>query len=98
MGWGDCGKDSRGRPIGYVFEATCDHKGCTKEIHRGLAYVCGRMHGEDEVSCEKYFCDDHKPGCVIWDDDIYMVCGECVDHLKGCRFKENDDGEIIVEL
>lgn len=46
MGWGDCGADTEGRPIGYVFEATCDHQGCSEAIDRGLSYVCGRhMHG-----------------------------------------------------
>lgn len=50
MGWGDCGKDSKGRPIGYVFSATCDHPDCLKEIDRGLSFVCGDMHGEDEYS------------------------------------------------
>jgi len=25
MGWGDCGDDNDGRPIGYNFPAACDH-------------------------------------------------------------------------
>lgn len=59
MGRSNCGTDSKGCPIGYAFEATCDHPGCTKEIDRGLGYACGGMHGEDEYSCEGYFCDEH---------------------------------------
>lgn len=88
MGWGNCGEDSQGRPIGYCHPATCDHPGCDKEIDRGLAYVCGDMHGEDEFSCEKYFCDAHRI-CVEIDyptpssDTICTsVCQECVKLLK----------------
>lgn len=59
MGWGNFGKDSRGRNIGYVFPAKCDHKGCKERIHRGLSYACGGMHGENERDCEGYFCGKH---------------------------------------
>lgn len=58
MGWGDCGTDSKGRPIGYVHEATCDFPCCEAKIDRGLAYACGGMHGENE-GCEGYFCPAH---------------------------------------
>jgi len=59
MGWGDCGTDSKGRPIGYLFEATCDYPGCGKKIDRGLSYACGNMHGETTYGCEQYFCREH---------------------------------------
>jgi len=59
MGWGHGGTDSRGREIGYSISATCDHPGCTEEIHRGLEYACGGIHGEDVNSCEGYFCYQH---------------------------------------
>ncbi len=59
MGWGDCGTDSKGRPIGYVHEATCDHPGCEEQIDRGLAHACGGMHGTSEGDCEGYFCGKH---------------------------------------
>ena len=59
MGWADCGTDDLGRPIGYAFEAVCDHEGCDKEIHRGLAYVCGGMHSGGEHGCGMYFCYSH---------------------------------------
>lgn len=60
MGWANCGYDSQGRPIGYAHEANCDHPECEERIDRGLSYVCGSMHGDDEVSCEKYFCRKHR--------------------------------------
>jgi hypothetical protein len=79
MGWSDCGEDSKGRPIGYAFEATCDHPGCTKEIDRGLAYACGGMHGEGDNYCEGYFCAEH---LVFVDVPLYadrggFVCPAC---------------------
>lgn len=93
MGWSDCGTDSEGRPIGYAFEAICDHPECKKEIDRGLSYACGGMHGEVGVSngqggdfyptCEKYFCEDH----LLWleaDFDGVVTCkGVCAACYKG---------------
>ena len=60
MGWANCGEDSQGRPIGYAHEATCDHPGCKRRIDQSISYACGRIHGEDETSCEKYFCEWHR--------------------------------------
>lgn len=62
MGWADCGTDSEGRQIGYMWPATCDQPGCDVKIDRGLAYVCGGMHGHDDPpgSCEKYYCSEHQ--------------------------------------
>lgn len=79
MGWGDCGTDSEGRPIGYVFEAICDEPGCDEQIDRGLSYACGDMHGEDEYSCEKYFCEKHQYIVDIKDNPIRClgVCKIC---------------------
>ena len=54
-----CGTDSKGRSIGYAHEATCDYPGCDKKIDRGLAYTCGGMHGEFDIYCESYFCENH---------------------------------------
>lgn len=78
MAWGNCGTDSKGRPIGYNFPATCDHPDCLESIHRGLSYVCGDMHGEDEYSCEKYFCEKHKNNIIKTSDGtLQLVCDEC---------------------
>jgi hypothetical protein len=36
------------------------------------------MHGEDDVSCEKYFCGEHLSGTVKNDRDRYVsVCADC---------------------
>lgn len=85
MGWGHCGEDSKGRPIGYVHQALCDHPDCTKKIHRGLDYACGGMHGEDEVSCERYFCHRHLSGWVKQPFAGGMVVSVCADCEKAWR-------------
>ena len=80
MGWANCGTDSQGRLIGYTHEAICDYPGCKKEIDRGLSYACGDMHGEDEISCERYFCEEHKRDLVRqpWTGGRRVsVCNEC---------------------
>lgn len=76
MGWANCGTDREGRPIGYAHEAVCDHDGCTKEIDRGLDFACGGMHGEDEYSCEKYFCWDHRSYIDV-ETTMGPVCADC---------------------
>lgn len=84
MGWGDCGTDSGGRPIGYIFDAICDEPGCEIEITRGLAFSCGNMHGENGYDCEKYFCGNHLFSVELKEKDRYTekhictgVCNEC---------------------
>lgn len=97
MGWADCGTDSKGRNIGYAYEATCDHEGCSERIDRGLSYVCGDMHGEDEVSCEKYFCEEHRNGFIEYDNKTLRVCCECEKALLDTgEWKETEDGELVL--
>ncbi len=81
MGWGNCGTDSEGRPIGYVFPAVCDHPDCKTKIDRGLGYVCGRMHGDGEYSCERYFCENHKVPICTPEDEHMSVCDACAELL-----------------
>lgn len=87
MGWADCGTDSKGRPIGYAHEATCDESGCEKKIDRGLSFACGGMHG-DGPGCEGYFCAEHLYYPNITDEFredqgvLGAVCGRCSDELE----------------
>jgi hypothetical protein len=78
MGWANCGTDSRGRAIGYGAQGQCDHRWgaeiCRAKIDRGLAYACGGMHGEDERSCEGYFCPKH---LFFAPDGGSSVCRRC---------------------
>ena len=82
MGWGNCGEDSKGRPIGYRHRAVCDFPGCGKKIHRGLAYACGGAHGDDEYSCEGYFCDSHRVTTEIQDGTV--MDGKCIAVCEKC--------------
>ena len=59
MGWGGPFTLNDGRKVGYNVRATCDFGGCKTLIDHGLAYLCGRMHGEDEDGCTYYFCATH---------------------------------------
>lgn len=84
MGWARCGKDSKGRNIGYAYVATCDHRGCKTKIDRGLSYACGGMHGENGHDCEKYFCEIHTyyiedPFDQIDSQCSARVCDQCRD-------------------
>lgn len=99
MGWGSCGEDSLGCPIGYMHDAKCDHPGCGKEINRGLAYACGGMHGKTEFGCEKYFCEDHREN-YVYDrvcDTYARVCDECAKELieSGEMIMDDEEGVIV---
>lgn len=78
MSWSHCGTDKQSRLIGYAHEAVCDHEGCSKVIDRGLSYACGGMHGQDEHSCDKYFCEEHLEWTVQLDDHYIDVCQDCM--------------------
>lgn len=79
MGW-SYGVLSDGREVGYAVPATCEARGCDEKINRGLAYLCGSMHGQDDgLGCGHYFCDEHllvgtaagnsmcEPCCDVWE-------------------------------
>lgn len=97
MGWASCGTDSEGRPIGYGYEGTCDHDGCEEEIDRGLSYVCGEMHGEDEYSCEKYFCNKHHLNCIKVDNAYYNLCDPCFELIEKDYNIDDETDEITLK-
>lgn len=96
MGWANCGSDSKGRPIGYAHEATCDFPGCNNKIDRGLAYACGGMHGNSDGSCENYFCPEHLEIVEDIDGETKQLCFECAKYHYENQF--NLAMEIIAEL
>ena len=59
MGWSIGYDHGLKRDVGYGVPCICEYPGCNEEINRGLGYVCGDMHGEDEDSCALYFCEKH---------------------------------------
>ena len=79
MGWGNCGTDSSGRPIGYAVEATCDAENCNRRIDRGLSYVCGSMHGGWTHGCGRYFCASHLLSGFDAGDHFEQLCAECAE-------------------
>lgn len=97
MGWGNCGTDSKGRPIGYSHSATCDHPVCNAEIDRGLSYACGGMHGETEYGCEGYFCTQHLTITEIADGECISVCADCLKTLVKEGILAPDEMEAYAE-
>ena len=93
MAWGNCGTDSKGRPIGYLHPATCDHPGCEAKIDRGLSYACGGMHGETEYGCEGYFCGQHLSSTETVEGICIAVCDACLRTLvkEKCLCKKELD-------
>ncbi len=97
MGWANCGLNSRGRSIGYIFQGKCDHKGCKERISRGLANACGGMHGTSILggddcldglqSCEGYFCGSHLRWANLEHEDgadvaSPQLCFACASQLE----------------
>lgn len=80
MGWAGPSPNQDGRMVGYGQPAVCDEPGCSAEIDRGLAYVCGGMHdSQPPDGCGRYFCYAHLslgsgaqkcPTCLAWADYI----------------------------
>ncbi len=101
MGWANCGKDSRGRKIGYAILARCDEPGCHRRIDRGLSYACGGVHGTGE-GCEGYFCGKHLR-CVLVEEDHPMMCKKCATEIEteekehGGEEESEDQSEVATE-
>jgi len=50
-------------PAGYGVEDVCHEEGCTEEIDRGVAYLCGDQPGRpSERGCGRWFCSGHLYG------------------------------------
>jgi hypothetical protein len=93
MGWG-YGELESGKKAGYNVSATCEEPGCVTKIYRGLAYACGDNHGDDEYSCEGYFCDKHRSTVETQDGDVIGVCRKCEKiGLENGTFVNEDEEE-----
>jgi hypothetical protein len=72
MGWAIGYDHNWQRDIGYGVPCKCDHPGCERDIHRGLAHVCGgEPHGGD-VGCGLFFCSAH-----LWMARGTQCCNRC---------------------
>jgi hypothetical protein len=77
-----------GRKVGYAVRAKCDKKGCKERIDRGLAYVCGDMHGGGEYGCGGYFCSEH---LMYIGFPKGQFCNKCANELMKEYPKENEE-------
>jgi hypothetical protein len=80
MGWA-VGFDSNwDRDIGYGVPAECDHPDCSKQIDRGLGYVCGGDVYGGEEGCGLFFCGSHlayyQRDDGSWSPQLCERCGE----------------------
>ncbi|MGW4720479.1 hypothetical protein [Nocardia sp. NPDC004260] len=83
MGWSIGFDTNWRRDIGYGVPAQCDHPDCGREIHRGLAYVCGGQPYGGERGCGLYFCESHLLYSLPDDDtggdqDAPQRCERCI--------------------
>lgn len=75
MGW-SLGYDTNWkRDVGYGVPAYCDQPGCTEEIHRGLAYVCGGHPFGGDRGCGLYFCGSHM---YVGGREGIQLCKRCL--------------------
>lgn len=63
---------------GYSVPDICNHLGCSEQIDRGLAHLCGTSPGGDEHGCGGYFCEDHQRSKQIALNEYISVCLSCV--------------------
>ena len=63
---------------GYGVADACHASGCSAEIDRGLAYLCGTDPGrESEHGCGWWFCDAHLCVAPMGIDEQYL-CDGCL--------------------
>lgn len=82
MGWSIGWDNNWKRDIGCGVPAYCDHPKCSKEIDRGLAYVCGGQPYGGEKGCGLYFCSEHLYFHDFIDGECEQVCRRCDTHKK----------------
>jgi len=67
---------------GYGVEDVCHEEGCSEEIDRGLAYLCGDEPGrESDHGCGRWFCSGHLyvPIALDLPRAAGHLCGACLD-------------------
>lgn len=78
MGWAVRYDPNWRRDVGYGVPATCDYPDCSKDIDRGLGYVCGSAVYGGEHGCGLHFCDDHLFYDYASDGGSLQLCEKCV--------------------
>ena len=97
MGW-SIGYDNRThRDIGYGVPATCDLPSCSRQIDRGLSYLCGDI--DSEHGCGLFFCEDHfyyrKP---CGEDREVRLCPRCYKYRAAYKPKPDCRDWILHKL
>lgn len=64
------------RDIGYGVPCECDLPTCSKQIDRGLAYVCGSHPRGGSRGCGLYLCPDHMKVRRI-EGEYIQLCPRC---------------------
>jgi hypothetical protein len=91
MGWGS--GIVQGKEVGYLIEATCEHPDCDAKIDRGISYACGGFPGEDENSCDGFFCEAHLDYYLDDADEMSpQLCAKC-----GLRWERGEEGLTWIE-
>jgi hypothetical protein len=60
--------------MGYTVQAICAEPGCSAQINRGKAHLCGDEHADGE-SCNLYYCRQH----LFYADKHTQRCERCFD-------------------
>ena len=96
MSWA-YGETASGKQAGYAVRCTCEHEGCKAQINRGLAYACGDSHGEDEFSCDGYFCSEHLYYVELKDVGTKQLCATCRTWAERQQLVEGEEDEEVEE-
>lgn len=96
MSWAS-GTLPSGKEAGYAVPCTCEHESCHASINAGLAYACGNSHGEDEVSCEGYFCEEHLHYVELKDGRTVALCATCITWAERQQLVAEEETDEEVE-
>ena len=92
MGWAVGYDENHKRDIGYGVPAICDHPNCNKEIHRGLANVCGGEPYGGEHGCGLFFCETHRQLLEVEEAPRFIsLCERCSHDEPEPNFKPKPD-------
>lgn len=86
MGYGTY--DTTRGPADYAVDDVCHAEGCTTEIDRGLAFLCGDDPHSPAPGCGWWFCDKHLFYVHLGGDTVVQLCPACAEAVG-----EDPDGE-----
>jgi hypothetical protein len=81
-----------GREAGYGVDAACEAPGCSQEIDRGLAFLCGNNPMSDETGCTHYFCYEH-----LFMGGPHQMCGPCFDKWAAADEGDSEGIRVVID-